>query len=254
MNKVKRYKLRESIEAYIMLIPMLLGLGFITVGATIGAFYVSLTDYSVRWPPNFVGFRNFINLFTHPLFPRVLSNTLYYVVLAVIPSVIFAFFLALILDSKIKGHGVFRVIFFWPVVASMTAVALIWAFMLNHSFGLINYLLNRIGVEGPRWLADTSLTLPVMALIFVWKWVGYYMVILLSGLQNIPNDYYEAATLDGAGFLQKTRHITLPLITPSLFFVTIMVMIASFQVFDQILVITSVMCHHNLHNYRIESL
>ena len=238
MKTIKRYKLRESMEAYVMLLPMLLGLVVVSVGAIIGTGFISLTNFTFRWPPDFIGVKNYVNLFAHPLFPKVVFNSLYYVVLTAVPSVVLAFFMALILDTRIKGHVFFRVVYFWPVVTSMTAVALIWAFLFNNNFGLINFLLNRVGIAGPKWLADTRWALPTMAIIFIWKWVGYYMIILLSGLQSIPSDFYESATLDGAGFLQKTRHITLPLLSPSLFFVVTMIMIAAFQVFDQILVIT----------------
>ena len=233
----KKRKRLEALEAYVFLIPTLLGMVFLTIGAIIGAILLSFTDYSLKWPPSFIGLANFRDLFSDRLLPLVLSNTFWYLVMAVVPCVIFALFLSLLVNGKTRRTRVFRTIYFWPVVGSMTAIALVWRFLLNDTFGFVNYLIGMFGVQGPRWFASTTWALVGIAIIFVWKNVGYYMTILLSGLQNIPQDLNEAAIIDGAGLVRRTWYITLPLISPTMFFVIIMTSIASFQVFDSIMVI-----------------
>lgn len=120
----------------------------------------------------------------------------------------------------------------------MTAVSLIWMFLLNSNIGIVNLLLNKLGFTGPKWFGSVPLTLPVFAFIYLWKYLGYYMTIMLGGLQNVPEELYESALLDGAGFWRRTRHITIPLMSPTIFYVLTMVVIYGFQVFDQIMVIS----------------
>lgn len=228
----------ECLRAYLMLSPMLLGFVIVSIGAIIGVFALSLTDYSISWPPNFIGLQNYKKLFSLPLLPKILWNSLYYVLLITLPTVLLSLLLALLLDYKMRGSVFFRAVFFWPVVASMTAVSLIWMFLLNSNFGIVNYLLSFWGIDGPKWLGSTHLTLPVFAFIYLWKHLGYYMTILLGGLQGVPSELYESALLDGAGYWKRIRHVTLPLISPTIFYVLIMVVIYGFQVFDQILVIS----------------
>ena len=237
-GKMSARKRRECLEAYLMLIPMLLGFAIVSLGAIIGVFALSLTDYSISWPPNFIGIKNYIRLFSQPLFGKILWNSVYYVILITFPTVVFSLLAALLLDQKVRGNAFFRAAVFWPVIASMTAVSLIWMFLLNGNFGIVNYLLGMIGIEGPKWLSETSLTLPVFAFIYLWRHLGYYMTIMLGGLQGVPEDLYESARLDGAGYWKRIWYITLPLISPTIFYVLIMVVIYGFQVFDQIMVIS----------------
>lgn len=228
----------ETRDAYVMLLPTLIGLVVFSFGATFGAIALSFTNYSIKWPPQFVGITNYVNFFGNKLFGQIISNTALYIAITVIPCAVFSFLLALLINRPMKGINLFRTAYFWPVLISMTAAALVWRFLLNPQFGLVNYLLSKIGVKGPRWFSSTQWALIGVAIIFVWKSVGYYMIILLAGLQNIPQELYESAMLDGAGALQRTRYITLPMISPTLFFVMIMLCIGAFQVFDPILVIS----------------
>ena len=237
-NKMSPARRSECLKAYLMLSPMLLGFVLVSIGAIVGVFALSLTDYSIRWPPNFVGLQNYKKLLSLPLLPKILWNSLYYVFLITLPTILLSLLLALLLDRKMRGSAFFRAAIFWPVVASMTAVSLIWMFLLNSNFGVFNYLLGFLGMEGPKWLGSTKLTLPVFAFIYLWKHLGYYMTILLGGLQGVPSELYESALLDGAGYWKRIRHVTLPLISPTIFYVLIMVVIYGFQVFDQILVIS----------------
>lgn len=237
-KKISNYKKREYVKAYMMLTPMLIGFVIVSIGAIIGVFTLSLTNFSISWPPQFIGFKNYKSLFSHRIFPRIIWNSVYYVVLITVPTVILSLLTALLLDSKIRGRTFFRTAIFWPVVSSMTAVSLIWMFLLNGNFGIINYLLKFLGIDGPDWLNTPSLTLPVFAFIYLWRHLGYYMTLMLGGLQNIPTELYESAELDGAAFWKRTFHITVPLMSPTIFYVLIMVVIYGFQVFDQVMIIS----------------
>lgn len=237
-RKMSARKRRECIEAYLMLTPMLIGFVIVSLGAIVGVFALSLTDYSISWPPNFVGIKNYARLVSQSLFGKILWNSVYYVILITFPTVIFSLLAALLLDQKVRGNAFFRAAVFWPVIASMTAVSLIWMFLLNGNFGIVNYLLGKIGIQGPKWLSEPRLTLPVFAFIYLWRHLGYYMTIMLGGLQGVPEDLYESARLDGAGYWKRIRYITLPLMSPTIFYVLIMVVIYGFQVFDQIMVIS----------------
>lgn len=232
------YQRRECLKAYLMLSPMLIGFVIVSIGAILGAIALSFTDYSIAWPPKFIGLKNYIKLFTQPLLGKILLNSLYYVLLVTVPTVVLSLIFALLMDQKVRGGAFFRAAVFWPVIASMTAVSLIWMFLLNGNFGIINYLLGLVGIEGPQWLSDPKLTLPVFAFIYLWRHLGYYMTIMLGGLQGIPTELYESALLDGAGYFKRTLHVTLPLLSPTIFYVMIMVVIYGFQVFDQIMIIS----------------
>lgn len=237
-TKTRPAQRREYLKAYAMLSPMLLGFFIVTIGAIIGVFALSFTDYSIMWPPKFIGLANYKKLFSQTLLPKILWNSVYYVVLVTVPTILLSFLVALLMNRKFRGNAFFRAAIFWPVVASMTAVSLIWMFLLNSNIGIVNLFLNKLHITGPKWFGDVSLTLPVFAFIYVWKHLGYYMTIMLGGLSNVPEELYESALLDGAGFWNRTRYITVPLMSPTIFYIFIMVVIYGFQVFDQILVIS----------------
>lgn len=237
-GKRSHWKIRETLKAYLMLLPMFVGFAILSLGAIAGVFTLSLTDYSIQWPPHFIGFANYTKLFSYSLFPKIMLNSLYYALLVTLPTVILSLAFALLLDRKLRGISFFRAAVFWPTIASMTAVSLIWMFLLNNNFGLVNMILNAVGLEGTQWLGNPKLTLPVFAFIYLWRHLGYYMTIILGGLQSIPNDLNESALLDGANFWKRTKHVTLPLLSPTIFYVLIMVVIYGFQVFDQIMIIS----------------
>lgn len=235
--KRRKYRQGEVSAAYVMLIPTILGMIFISVGSTIGAIALSFTDYTVKWPPKFVGAKNYLSFFSNRLFSEIVLNTLKSAFMNIIPCVLLALLLALLVSKNSLSSKCFRTVFFWPVVASMSAVSLLWNVLLNSQFGLVNYLLNLIGIKGPNWFGSTQYALKSVSIIFVWKFVGYYMTMLVVGIQNIPKELYESAILDGAGPVQRTIKITLPLLSPTLFIVIVMACIASFQVFDPIMVL-----------------
>jgi multiple sugar transport system permease protein len=188
--------------------------------------------------PKFIGFDNYRRLIHDDEVWAALRHTLTFIV-GYVPSVmVLALLLAIALNSKLKGLSALRTAFFLPVVSSWVAVALLWSWLFNPRYGLINYALGKIGIDGPQWLFDKDWAMPAIIITSVWKDLGFVMVLFLAGLQAIPGDVYEASSLDGAGPLTQLRTITLPLLAPTIFFVSIISIINSFQVFPQVWVMT----------------
>lgn len=237
-RKISR-KTREAIEAYILLLPTLVGLAVFTAGAVIAAFLISFTRWDIVTPAEWIGIGNYQRLATEPLFWKVLGNTFYYTIFSVPLSLILSLVLALALNQKIRGVTIYRTMYFLPVVSSTVAVSLVWYWMYNPEFGLINYALEKLfKIHGPAWLSSTKWAMPAIIIMSVWKGLGYNMVIFLAGLQGVPQELYEAARIDGATGWQQFRNITLPMISPTTFFVLVMSTISSFQVFEQTYIMT----------------
>lgn len=222
----------------LFLLPNLIGFLFFTGIPIISSFILSFTEWDLLSPPKFVGVENYVRLFQDPEFWASLKHTLYFI-LGYLPTVmVLALGVALILNKKLKFKIFYRAAYFIPVVTSWVAVALIWKWLFNPAYGLINYSLSLIGIEGPAWLHDPNWAMPGIILTSVWKDVGFVMVMFLAGLQGISESYYEAAEIDGASASQKFWHITLPLLAPTTFFVLVISLINSFQVFDQVMIMT----------------
>jgi multiple sugar transport system permease protein len=188
---------------------------------------------------SWAGLDNFAQLFRDTTFRIALGNTIIYAAVTVPLTMVVALGLALLLNLPIRGRNLFRTTFFFPYVASLVAVAVVWNMIFNPAAGPVNQLLMSLGVQNPpRWTASVDWAMPTVILASVWKGMGYYMLIYLAGLQSIPTSLYEAASVDGASAWQKFRYITLPMLTPATFFVSIMCTIAAFKVFDLILVMT----------------
>jgi multiple sugar transport system permease protein len=227
------------LEPYLYLLPTILGLTLFSAGAVVASFLLSFTTWDMITPPELVWFENYLSLWRSDLFWEVVTNTLYFIVLTVPLSVSCSLALALAANTGLRGITFFRTAYFLPVVSSMIAVALVWSWIFNPEYGLLNYLLQAMfGVKGPAWLDSTAWALPAMVIVTVWKGLGYSMVIFLAGLQNIPQDLYHAATIDGAGVWKRFRHITLPNLSPTTFFVLVITLINAFQVFEQTYVLT----------------
>lgn len=204
----------------------------------LAAFYYSLCDYSVLLPPVFVGLGNYAELFRDRLFWKSLYNTSFFALGSVGLGLFTALTLALLLNSKIKGIGLYRTAFFLPSLMPLVASSMLWLCMYAGQGGIINDLLAKIGVTGPAWLADPAWAKP--ALIFMAAWgAGHSMVILLAGLQDVPVALYEASIIDGATWLQRLVHVTLPMISPVIYFNLVMGIIGAFQAFAQALIMTS---------------
>ena len=227
-----------NLWGFLFISPQLLGLLFFSLVPLVYALYLSFTEWSGFGDSRFIGITNYIDQMHNPDFWKAMVNTIYYMFLVVPIGIALALILAVALN-KVKGNEIYRVFFFMPVVTSSVSVGVIFMWILNGDFGILNELLSYVGITGPHWLTDTKWVIPSIALLSIWWGLGYNMVIFLAGLQGISKSYYEAAEIDGANAIQKFRHITLPLLTPTTFFVTIMTIISSFQVFDQAFVMTN---------------
>ncbi|MDQ3656278.1 MAG: sugar ABC transporter permease, partial [Chloroflexota bacterium] len=231
---------RETVAGYLFLLPNMIGFLIFTAFAVVASAAISLTSWDLLSDPEFVGFQNYIELLTDdPLFRTVLWNTFYFTVVSVPASTILALGLALMFNTGLRAIPLFRAMYFLPVITATVVVALIWRWFFNPDFGILNYVLYELGVDSPpNWLATRTWAMPSVIILSVWKQVGYNMVIFLAGLQAIPTSLYEAASIDGAGRWQRFRNITLPLLTPTTFFVLVISIIGSLQVFDAVLVLT----------------
>lgn len=230
--------LKKFFVISLFLLPNFIGFLFFIEIPIVSSFFLSFTQWDLISKPKWVGLQNYTNLLKDPEFWAALKHTIYFII-GYLPTVmVLALGIALILNKKIKGRLFFRAAYFIPVISSWVAVSLIWKWLFNPSYGLINYALSIFGFEGLAWLHDPAWAMPAIIITSIWKDLGFVMVIYLAGLQGISSTYYEAAEIDGASSLQKFWYITLPLLNPTTFFVLIISLINSFQVFDQVMIMT----------------
>lgn len=227
---------RRTLEGYIFIGPWIIGFAVFTAGALMGSFGMSLTEWSMIGTPEYVGLENYKFMVDDRFFWQSLKVTLYYL-MNVPLNLALGLLLAILLNQKIRGMGTFRTIFYLPSVTAGVAVSLLWMWIFNPRFGVINVLLAKIGIQGPAWLGSETWAMPALIIMSMWG-VGGGMLIYLGALQGIPTHLYEAATLDGAGALRKFFNITIPMVTPVLLLNLIMGVIASFQVFTQAFIMT----------------
>ena len=221
------------------LFPSLLGLLIFKVGAMLYSLYISFTEWNLFGDPEFVGLQNYIEIFHDDRFYEALKNTILFIVGYLPIVVVLSLGIAVLLNSKVKGVNVFRGLFFLPVITSWVAVSMIWKGLLNPEFGVINSVIEAFGGTGPAWLQNPLFVIPAVIMVSVWKDVGFLSIIFLGGLQGISQEYYEASRIDGANKWQQFKSITLPLLSPTTFYALIITIINSFQVFDQIWIMTS---------------
>lgn len=239
MKNIKNMKLKNNLIAYSFLLPNFLGFLIFTFVPIVFSFALSFVEWDSANPMVFVGLDNFKKLFTDETFKISLLNTLYYAIGTVPLTMAASLGLAFVLNQKLKGTNFFRALFFFPHVASLVAVAVVWNMLLHPTLGPVNQLLMKLGIENPPgWTSSIHWALPAIILVSVWKSMGYYMVLYLAGLQGIPGELYEAASVDGASGWEKFKYVTLPMLTPTTFFVSIMLTISCFKVFDMISVMT----------------
>jgi multiple sugar transport system permease protein len=229
---------RQAAWVSLFVLPGLCGLLLFTIGPIVASLVLTLFDWDLLTDPTFIGLDNFRRLVRDDEFWAALRHTLIFIAGYVPLVMVSSLLLALALNTRLRGLAVLRTAFFLPVVSSWIAVALLWSWLFNPRYGLVNYGLSFLGIDGPKWLYDPHWAMPAIILTSVWKDLGFVMVIFLAGLQAIPRDYHEAAQLDGAGAVERLRSITLPLLAPTTFFVTIISLINSFQVFTQVWVMT----------------
>lgn len=232
------YKSKKKI-IFTFLFPSLLGLVVFKVGAMLYSLYISFTEWNLFGAPEFVGLKNYITIFRDPRFYESLKNTLLFIAGYLPVVLVLSMGIALLLNSKVKRVNIFRGLFVLPVITSWVAVSMIWKGLLNPEFGIINSIIEFFGGTGPAWLQDPAFVLPSVIMVSVWKDVGFLSIIFLGGLQGISSEYYEAAQIDSASKWQQFRKITLPLLSPTTFYALIITIINSFQVFDQIWIMTA---------------
>ncbi len=228
---------QESLAFYAMISPWVIGFLIFTFGPMVFSFYMSFFDWPLREPPTFIGINNYVRFFSDEVWLKSLQVTVSYTLGAVPLGLIFAFLLALLLNQKIPGMPFFRTIFYLPNLVPATANAVLWLFVLNAQVGIINTMLRYIGIQGPAWLGASKWAIPALVLMSLWG-VGGSMVIYLAGLQGIPEYLYEAAKIDGANQFKQFLHITIPMVTPVIFFNLVMGVIGTFQVFNQAYIMT----------------
>ena len=230
---------REAAWGYAFLLPNIVGFLIFTALAVVTAFGLALTEWDLLIPPKFIGLANYRKLVTNdPVFKQSMLNTLYFVGGVVPLDIVCSLSLALLLNRPIRAMRLYRAIYFVPVVTSLIAVAMVWQWLYHTEVGLINYVLVDLGLPKVNWLGSTEWAMPAVIFMTTWKSMGYYAVIFLAGLQGIPQHLYEAADIDGANSWQKFWRITLPLLSPTMFFVLVISIIQAFQVFAQIFIMT----------------
>lgn len=226
---------QECVSAYLMIAPVVLGILIFFIVPTIWSMWLSLTEGPDYVTYEFVGLKNYFTLFSASSdMWRELLNTLYYAFVSVALSMIVSVLLANALNKEIRFRSVFRVIYFLPSVTMAAAVGMVWRSLLNSQYGIVNQALKVIGIEGPKWLTDPRFMMLGVIIVGVWSSAGYNMIILLAGLKNIPKGYYEAAQIDGANSFHQFTNVTVPLLSPVLFFVSITSLMGGLKAFDVI--------------------
>jgi multiple sugar transport system permease protein len=235
----RRPRLGQAVEGYACILPGLIGFVCFVAGPMVAALVISLMDWSMLSPPEWVGLGNYQRLLQDPLFYTVLFNTAFISFLSVPLQLVLALLIALGLNQKLSGVNVYRTIFYLPSQMPVVASALLWLWVLNPEFGLANALLNALSLPPLGWLFDPYLSKPSIVMITLWGGIGTPLIIFLAGLQSVPDSLYEAASIDGAGPLARFRSITLPMLSPIIFFNLIIGIIASFQAYFTLVFITT---------------
>ena len=236
---ILHHRRREALNAYLMIAPWLFGFIVWTLGPMLASFILSFMDWPLLMGPEWVGLDNIREMLSDDLFYIALANTAYYTLLGVPLRVVAALIVALGINLKLRGIAIWRTVYYLPSITPAVASSIIWLWMFNPEFGLFNTLLGYVGVtQRIRWIFDPALSKPSLILMSLWG-VGGQMIILLAGLQGIPETFYEAARIDGSNWWSEFTKITLPMLTPSIFFVTIMQIISSFQVFTSAYIMTN---------------
>lgn len=231
-RKLSKKKKNDYLWGYIMIAPLVIGLSVFFFYPFFKVVIDSFKEVGAFNKSRWVGLDNYIKMMQDQVMWRSLGNTVKYVLIIVPLTMIFSILIAVLLNKEIKGKSLFRVIYFIPTITMAAAVAMIWRWIYNGDYGILNYILGIFGIRAVNWLTNPNTVLIAVSIVAVWMNVGYNMIILLAGIQGISKTYYEAAAIDGAGGIQQFWKITLPLVTPTLFFVLITTLISTFQTFD----------------------
>lgn len=227
-SKIKIYK-----HSYLFVLPSVIILGFLGLAIVGSNIWISFLKWSILSPPQFIGIKNYVKLFNDPRAHQAIFNTFYYAALYVLPTIFISLLVALLLNRRIRAMGIFRAIYYIPVVTSYVIVIVIWHWFYDYDVGLFNYFLSFLGIRKIPWLLDTRLALPSLVVMSVWKNSGYSILIFLAGLQNVDEALYDVARVDGANKWNLFWHVTIPQLKPTILFTSIMVTTWSFQMFAQ---------------------
>lgn len=232
--------IRSNLVGYSFILPNLIGYAIFVFIPVIFSFILSVMKWDgSKAPMEFVGLKNFAQIFGDRIFVQSFLHTIQYALLTVVPTLVLSLLLAVLLNHKLKGIAIFRTALYFPYIASIVAVGAVWNMLFQPDFGPINEFLKFIGISRPpRWVVDVKWAMVAISVVSVWKYMGYYMIVYLAALQGISGSLYEAAGIDGANGIQKLRYITIPMLTPTTFFVLIMLTIQCFKVFDLVYVMT----------------
>ena len=231
---------REAVTGYLYVSPWVIGFLVFTAYPMVASIYYSFCDYQLLIPPRWIGASNYARLLTGDhLFWKSLWNTAYYTIASTALGVIGSLILALLLNHRLRGETVYRSMFYLPTLTPAVAMAILWGWLFNTEFGLVNRTLARVGVQGPAWLYSTEWVIPAFIVMSLWSIGGARMIILLAGLQGIPQELYDAVEVDGGNWYARFRFVTFPLLSPSVFFVIITSIIGSFQVFTTSYIMTA---------------
>ncbi len=237
--KVSGLRRQEERAGFLFILPNLIGFLIFLVFPILSAVYLTFTDWDLGSMPAFNGLANFRAMINDDIFRKAFGNTFYYTFVAVPTGVFLAFCLALGVNRPMRGVFTFRLIYFLPHVTLTVAAAIVWAWIYHPEFGIINYLLDLLfDIEGPNWLFNSRSAMPALIIMSNWKGIGYAMLIFLAGLQGIPQELYEAAIMDGANAWYRLLRITIPMLSPTTFFVLTTSFIGAFQGFDQFYIMT----------------
>jgi len=224
---------REELTAWLFISPIVLGILIFQFYPTLFSFYISFNQWNLLSPPKWIGLNNYVELFTiDRFFKNTMINTATYALATVFAGLALGLIFAVLLNQDIRGKYLYRAIYFVPVIAPTVAVALLWQVLYDPNFGVFNGLLRMVGIHGPNWLGNTTWAMRSIIFEAIWAGLGFTILIFLAGLQGISQEYYEAAEIDGANALQKFFFITMPLLSPTTFFLLVTGVIGSFQVFD----------------------
>lgn len=238
-RRANRREKKDWIAAYIFIAPVTIGLLVFYIWPFIQNVWFSFNNVNKFNVSTFIGLQNYAEMFQDKEVWRTFGNTLKYVVCVVPVGLFLSITIAALLNSKIKGTSLYRTLYFLPSVTMAAAVAMVWKWIYNEKMGILNSVIRGMGGKGEGWLTDPKIALYMVMLVGLWMTVGYNMIILLAGMQGISKSYYEAAAIDGAGTMQKFFKITIPMLTPTIFFVMITSIISGFQVFDAIYMMIS---------------
>ena len=232
--------IRSNLVGYSFILPNLIGYAIFVFIPVIFSFILSVMKWDgSKAPMEFVGLKNFAQIFGDRIFVQSFLHTIQYALLTVFPTLVLSLLLAVLLNHKLKGIAIFRTALYFPYIASIVAVGAVWNMLFQPDFGPINEFLKFMGIsKPPRWVVDVKWAMVAISVVSVWKYMGYYMIVYLAALQGISGSLYEAAGMDGANGIQKLRYITIPMLTPTTFFVLIMLTIQCFKVFDLVYVMT----------------